>query len=84
MPEMNGYEIAAHIQALESGAWNRMIPIVALTAHAINGDREKRLAAGMNDYIAKPGRAFGIGGGSGEMVAAQRREFSWVGAVTDS
>ena len=54
MPEMSGYEAAAHIRTPESGVRNPAIPIVALTAHAMQGDREECLAAGMNDYIAKP------------------------------
>jgi CheY-like chemotaxis protein len=54
MPEMNGYEAAASIRNPRSGVCDPGIPIVALTAHAMEGDREKCLAAGMNDYIAKP------------------------------
>ncbi len=54
MPEMNGYDAAACIRNPRSGVHNSQVPIVALTAHAMNGDREKCLAAGMNDYIAKP------------------------------
>ncbi len=54
MPEMNGYEAAERIRDPQSGIFNPQIPIVALTAHAMKGDREKCLAAGMNDYISKP------------------------------
>ena len=54
MPEMNGYEAAKRIRDPQSGVLNPEIPIVALTAHAMKGDREKCLAAGMNDYISKP------------------------------
>ncbi len=52
MPEVDGYEAAAAIRALP-GASAR-VPIVALTAGALAGDRERCFAAGMNDYIAKP------------------------------
>ncbi len=54
MPVMNGYEAATRIRDPLSGVLNPAIPIVALTAHAMKGDREKCFAAGMNDYVVKP------------------------------
>lgn len=54
MPEMDGMEAARVIRDTKSTVLNHDIPIIAMTAHAMHGDREKCLEAGMNDYIAKP------------------------------
>jgi len=54
MPEMDGFEATALIRNPGTPVIDHNIPILALTAHAMEGDREKCLAAGMNGYIPKP------------------------------
>ena len=49
MPEMDGFEATMRVRET-----NKTIPIIAMTANAISGDRERCLAVGMNDYITKP------------------------------
>jgi CheY-like chemotaxis protein len=53
MPEMDGVEAVGLIRQREAGS-GRHIPVVALSAHAMSGDRESFLASGMDDYLEKP------------------------------
>lgn len=54
MPVLNGYDATAIIRDQASKVRNHAIPVIALTAYSFKGDREKCLAAGMNDYLSKP------------------------------
>lgn len=54
MPVMDGFAATAAIRDTGSGVLNPQVPVIALTAHAAEGDRNRCLAAGMNDYIPKP------------------------------
>ncbi|MFK5984934.1 MAG: response regulator [Pseudomonadota bacterium] len=54
MPEMDGYETTTQIRQGKTGQRYQKIPILAMTANAMQGDKEKCLAIGMNDYLSKP------------------------------
>jgi CheY-like chemotaxis protein len=54
MPELDGLEATRTIRNPQSAVQNHLIPIIAMTANAMQGDRERCLEAGMNDYVTKP------------------------------
>ena len=54
LPELDGYQCARRIRRPDTRVRNQRIPVIAMTAHAMPGDREKCLASGMDDYLPKP------------------------------
>jgi two-component system, sensor histidine kinase and response regulator len=73
MPEMDGFEATRLIRELNRG---KDVPIIAMTAHAMKGDRERCLAAGMDDYVAKPIKAEELFGAIDRCVARKPRKES--------
>src|SRR5262249_13041478 len=80
MPELDGLEAAARVRSAEEGT-GRRVPIIAMTAMAMKGDRERCLAVGMDHYVAKPLNAaelfdalaaLGLGAGAGMGPPAAR------------
>jgi CheY-like chemotaxis protein len=54
MPVMNGFEATVMVRDVHSKVLNHSVPIIALTANAMSGDRDECMEAGMNDYLSKP------------------------------
>jgi PAS domain S-box-containing protein len=90
MPEMDGFEATKRIRDANTPVLNHYVPVVAMTAHAMKGDRERCLEVGMDDYVSKPirprelaeaiGRQLGSGrsrpsAGRGRVVPADKAVF---------
>ncbi|MCU1356583.1 MAG: hybrid sensor histidine kinase/response regulator [Acidimicrobiales bacterium] len=70
MPGVDGYQATAQIRSIENARGGAHVPIIGLSARAMDGDREIALAAGMNDYLTKPLRT----------LAVQESLERWIGA----
>jgi len=77
MPDMNGLDATRCIRAGQAGEQNKNIPVIAMTAHALAGFREQCLAAGMNDYVAKPMDFKELDGIINRTVSMAQRDWSW-------
>ena len=71
-PVLDGYEATRAIRSLHSKVLNRQIPIIALTANAMSGDREKTAQAGMDDFLSKPLRVDELRATVARWMAASR------------
>ena len=71
MPEMDGLDATRAIRTLEAAQGITAVPILAITANAMQGDRERCLDAGMNDYLAKPVRPADLKGKINELQSAR-------------
>ena len=75
MPEMDGFEATEAIRARENGG--RRLPIVAMTANAMDGERQRCLEHGMDEYISKPFKTQELQDVLGRLMAGAREEVAW-------
>jgi PAS domain S-box-containing protein len=80
MPEMDGFEATAAIRKWQETS-NERIPIIAMTAHVMKGDRERCLAAGMDAYVSKPIRIGDLEGAIGQVMVPSRTPSTSTGTV---
>ena len=74
MPVMDGYEATRAIREWERTTGGRRVPIIAMTANALSGDRARCLAAGMDDHVAKPFRRETVGAALGKWLSCAVEE----------
>ncbi len=80
MPDIDGLEATRRIRHTHSSVLNHQIPIIAMTAHAMRGDRETCLEAGMNDYISKPVSLQAISAVLDKWLPKESPECEWTNA----
>jgi signal transduction histidine kinase/DNA-binding response OmpR family regulator len=84
MPEMDGFEAAGHLRSLKDKNHIPDVPVIALTANALKGDRERCLQSGMNDYLSKPVQKAQLQAMIGKWLASKTPLESVAGAIQAS
>jgi DNA-binding NarL/FixJ family response regulator len=77
MPEMDGFEATELIRRADSAVLDPQVTVIAMTANAMQGDRERCIACGMNDYIAKPVRAEALGAMLAKWLGGEDKMMGW-------